>query len=141
MKPVLIIDPSLVVRKILVTCLHRAGIESEAFPDAIEAFKALRVDPGSTPAVVILEVDLPHMEGYEVVLYLRKHGYGATAVVMLSHRDGLLDRIKGRVAGANVYLTKPFTIKMLLEVVRHYLGLPEPEDETGAPPQVPPPAF
>lgn len=117
MKQVLIIDPSLVVRKILVTCLRRVGIESEEYPDPIEALLALRDDPGPPPAVIILEVDLPHMDGYEVVMHLRSKGYSATAFVMLSHRDGILDRVKGRLAGANAYLTKPFTMKQVLEVV------------------------
>jgi twitching motility two-component system response regulator PilG len=133
MKQVLIIDPSLVVRKILVTCLRRVGIESEDYPDPIEALMALQHDPGSPPAVIILEVDLPHMDGYEVVMNLRKKGYAETALVMLSNRDGIIDRVKGRLAGANDYLTKPFTMNQVLSAVWHYLGLPEPEDGPGAP--------
>jgi twitching motility two-component system response regulator PilG len=133
MKQVLIIDPSLVVRKILGTGLRRAGIESEDYPDPIEALLVLQHDPGPPPAVIILEVDLPRMDGYEVVMHLRKKGYSTTALVMLSKRDGIIDRIKGRLAGANDYLTKPFTMKQVLDVVQHYLSLLEPGGESGAP--------
>lgn len=118
MKTVLIIDPSLIVRKILETCLRRVGIESEAYPDGIEALQALHNDPDPAPAIVILEVTLPHMDGYRVVQYLRGQGYRSTAIVMLSRRDGVLDRLKGRLADANGYLTKPFTVKQILEVVQ-----------------------
>ena len=134
MKPVMIIDPSQTVRKILEICLRRAGIESEAYNSSgVEAIQALRQNKGAAPAVIMLEATLPRMGEYEVVLLLRKQGYLYTAIVMLSKRDGVLDRLKGRLAGADDYLTKPFTVKGVLAVVQRYLQQRRCEEEAITP--------
>ena len=119
---VLIIDPSQTSRLILQTALRRAGIESVAYADGREVFFALRDEPDLTPAVVILEAQLPVIDGYSLVPLLKAQTrLSRCTFIMLSRRDGVLDRILGRLAGAADYLTKPFDTKQVVATVAGYL--------------------
>lgn len=125
--PVWIIDGSLVVRKILEISLRRAGIASTSYSDGIEALRELHHRPADASALIILEVLLPYMDGYDVTIQVReKLSRQQTAIVMLSKCDGVLDRIKGRLAGADAYLTKPFLVADVQAAVRTYLGKGRP---------------
>ncbi len=65
------------------------------------------------------------MDGYTVARHLKtKHQFGNTTIVMLSGRDGVIDRIKGRLAGAKDYITKPFRTQDVMSVIHSYLGVP-----------------
>lgn len=124
-KLVMIIDDSLTVRKIIETSLRREGIPSVSYADGIEALRALGEQRHSIPDLVILDIELPKMDGYEVARHLRtKQQFGNTVIVMLSKRDGVIDRLKGRLAGAKDYITKPFKTQQILSVVHSYLGAP-----------------
>lgn len=106
---VLVIDDSLTVRKILEASLQRAGIIAYAFPDGLQAMQALTARHVPIPDVVILDVGLPNMDGYAVARALRRHqAFNQTIIMMLSGHDGRLDKLRGRLAGATVYVTKPF---------------------------------
>ena len=124
-KLVMIIDDSLTVRKIIETSLRREGFESVSYPDGIEALRALHERRHRPPDLVILDIGLPKMDGYTVARHLKtKHQFGNTTIVMLSGRDGVIDRIKGRLAGAKDYITKPFRTQDVMSVVHSYLGVP-----------------
>ncbi len=89
-KLVMIIDDSLTVRKILETTLKREGFLSESYPDGIEALRALSQRGHPVPDLVILDIGLPKMDGYEVARHLKtKQQFGNTTIVMLSKRDGV----------------------------------------------------
>jgi DNA-binding response OmpR family regulator len=65
------------------------------------------------------------MDGYEVARYFKtKEQFNNTVIVMLSKRDGVIDRLKGRLAGAKDYITKPFRTQEVMSVVHSYLGAP-----------------
>jgi twitching motility two-component system response regulator PilG len=119
---ILIIDDSVCVRKIVETTLRREGYATMGFADGITALHWLASEKARIPALIILDVTMPKMDGYTVLRALRKRAATArTPVVMLSRHGGLLDRLKGRLAGANAYLTKPFHQQTILEVVREQL--------------------
>lgn len=120
---VLIIDDSLTTRAILKVCLHRAGMDCLLFADGRQALAALRDQPDLVPAVVFLDIGLPGMDGYHVAQALRRKAQlTQTAIVMLSGRDGVLDRLKARLAGANHYLAKPFTRQTILALISPYIA-------------------
>jgi twitching motility two-component system response regulator PilG len=124
-KLIMVIDDSATVRKIVETCLGREGFEVRGFPDGVEAMRWL-TEPGSRiPDLVILDIGLPKMDGYEVARRLKtKPQFANTVIIMLSRRDGVIDRLKGRLAGAKDYITKPFKTQEIINVIESYLGIP-----------------
>ena len=120
---VMVIDDSLVIRKILETCLRRAGYEVKSFEDGVQALLWLNSSEARTPALILIDLGLPKLDGYEVIRLLKaKPALEHTTLVILSRRDGVLDRLKGRLVGAHAYLTKPFKTQRLLAVIQTALG-------------------
>lgn len=127
---ILVIDDSVCVRKIVETTLRREGYATLGFADGPTALRWLSSEEARIPALIILDVTMPKMDGYTVLRCLRKRAATAhTPVVILSRHDGLLDRLKGRLAGAFAYLTKPFHQQTILEVVRTQLAPPDSSDD------------
>ena len=123
-KLVMIIDDSLTVRKIMETSLKREGFASVSYPDGIEALRALS-EGLQIPDLVLLDIGLPKMDGYEVARHLKtKQQFGNTPIVMISQRDGMIDRLKGRLAGAKDYITKPFKTQEVMTIVHSHLNSP-----------------
>ena len=127
---VLVIDDSATVRKILEVCLRRAGYEVISFSDGVEAIRWLATLEAFLPQLVFLDIEMPRMDGYAVAQYFKaRPQYSHMVIVMLSARTGILDRLKGRLAGADEYVTKPFRTQTILTIVQAYLGdPPEPID-------------
>ncbi|MBA2393131.1 MAG: response regulator [Ktedonobacteraceae bacterium] len=127
-KLVMVIDDSPTVRKIVEVSLRREGLEVVSFPDGIEALRAVTSHQMERiPDLVVLDIDLPKMNGYEIARYLRsKPQWSRTVIVILSRHDGVIDRLKARLAGTQAYLTKPFTTQMIVDVVNSNLGLSTP---------------
>jgi DNA-binding response OmpR family regulator len=120
---VMVIDDSPTICKILETCLHRAGYEVKSFPDGVEALCWLHTGEACLPDLIFIDLGLPKMGGYEVIRLLKaKPACAQTTLVILSCRDGILDRLKGRLVGAHAYLTKPFKTQQILAVVQAHLG-------------------
>jgi DNA-binding response OmpR family regulator len=137
---VLVVDESLVVRKILATCLSRAGYEVKSFPSGVETFRWLATPEARIPALVFVDLCLPLIDGCAIIRRLKaKAAFAHTVFVMTSRRDGVLDRLKGRLAGAKDYLIKPLTTQHVLAVVQSSLGEPaeEGQEATHRPPGVP----
>src|SRR5437588_5192123 len=121
---VMIIDDSLVIRKILDTCLHLAGYDTRSFPDGVEALCWLNTSEARIPDMVVVDLGLPKLDGYQVIQQIKaRPALERTRLVILSRRDGILDRLKGRLVGAHAYLTKPFKTDQLLAVIQASLGL------------------
>jgi twitching motility two-component system response regulator PilG len=119
---VMVVDDSATIRKILETCLRRQGYSVDSFPDGVEALRWLVESQHAVPDLIILDVTLPKMDGYEVARRLKAKPYlGNTVIIMLTHHDGVIDKLKGRLAGANDYLTKPFKTEELLSVIESHL--------------------
>lgn len=130
MRPlVMVIDDSLTIRKILEICLQRAGYRVALFEDGVAALRWL-AEPGSAiPAVVLVDLGLPRLDGYTVIKLLKtRPGLDSIVIVILSARDGILDRIKGRLVGAHAYVTKPFRTHTILALLEMHLGVAHDED-------------
>ena len=121
---VMVIDDSPTVRKILEVFLKIQEIDTVSYSDGVEALRALKAQPDLIPALIFLDVCLPILDGYEVARLLRTDPrFASTVIIMLSRRDSIVDRLKGRLAGASAYMTKPFMTQDILFVVSRYLPL------------------
>jgi twitching motility two-component system response regulator PilG len=122
---VMVIDDSITVRKIVEICLCREGFEVLSFADGVEALLWLTSPQGRLPGLILLDITMPGMDGYEVARYLKARPHvGEPAIVMLTRRDGIVDRLKSRLVGAVDHLSKPFQTQQLLKVVTAHLGAP-----------------
>ncbi|MGB8346704.1 MAG: response regulator [Ktedonobacteraceae bacterium] len=123
---ILIIDDSVCVRRILDVTLRKAGYDTRSFAEGYEALRWLASEEARIPTLIILDLTMPKMDGYTVLRHLRKRlATAQTPVIILSGRTGVMDRLKGRLAGACVYLTKPFRQQTILDVVRAQLASPD----------------
>ncbi|TMC23634.1 MAG: response regulator [Chloroflexi bacterium] len=126
-KLVMVIDDSNTVRKIIETCLRREGFEVKSFSDGVDAIRWLSGPDARVPDLIMLDIGLPKMDGYELARRLKiKPQFQDTVIIMISRRDGVIDRLKGRLAGAKDYITKPFQTQEVVALTEHYLGTPTP---------------
>jgi twitching motility two-component system response regulator PilG len=125
-KLVMIVDDSLIVRKIIETSLKREGFESISFSDGIEVLRAITEQRlRRIPDLVVLDIGLPKMDGYEFARRLKsKPQFNHTVIIMLTSHDGVIDRLKGRLAGAKEYITKPFRTQDVISAIHTHLGVP-----------------
>ncbi|HYM25195.1 MAG TPA: response regulator, partial [Vicinamibacterales bacterium] len=113
-RTILIVDDSPTIRKILALTLERAGYTVVAEPDGEAALKRLE---DIVPSLIFLDIAMPNLDGYEVCKQIRKGARtAAIPVVMLSGKDAFFDKVKGKMAGATEYLTKPFETPVVLSV-------------------------
>ena len=117
MSNVVVIDDSVVVRKIVEISLGRCGIGCISYQDGYEALKAFKTGEDYVPDLIFLDIGMPKIDGYDLLRLLKSNPqFDHTTVVMLSGRDGMLDRLKSRLAGAKGYVTKPFRTQELLSI-------------------------
>src|SRR5215469_16148496 len=101
MSNVVVIDDSVVVRKIVEIILGRCGITCMSYQDGYEALKAFKTGEDYIPDLIFLDIGLPKIDGYDLLRLMKTSPqFDHTSVVMLSGRDGVLDRLKSRLAGA-----------------------------------------
>ena len=122
---VMVIDDSPTIRKIIEVSLGREGIEVVSYSDGVQALQAVTTGYlERLPDLVLLDLALPRMNGFEVARYLRlRSEWSHTPIVVLSRHDGVVDRLKARLAGTQAYLSKPLNTQMLLDVVKTCLGV------------------
>ena len=115
---VLVIDDSKTIRRTAENLLSRAGC---AVVTASDGFEALGKLIDYRPDIVFVDVMMPRLDGYHTCALI-KHNESLrdTPVIMLSSKDGLFDRARGRLVGAEQYLAKPFTRDELLEAIRRF---------------------
>jgi twitching motility two-component system response regulator PilG len=112
---VMVIDDSNTIRRSAEIFLLQAGAIVILAEDG---FDALAKIADYQPEVVFVDIMMPRLDGYQTCALIKKNPkFAATPVVMLSSKDGLFDRARGRMAGSNEYLTKPFTKDSLLRTV------------------------
>ncbi len=115
---VLAVDDSMTVRKIVSITLERLGYRVLTAADGMQALARLKEE---TPDLVLLDITMPGMDGYQVCKVIKQApATKSIPVVMLSGKDGFFDKVKGRLAGATDYITKPFREATLAEVVEKY---------------------
>ena len=121
---ILIIDDSITVCKIIETCLHREGYEVCGFSDGEAAMRWLASREACIPDLVFVDLGLPQMDGYSVIRLLRAQpSFRQIPIVIISRRDGLIDKLKGRLVGASDYVVKPFKVDHLISIVQSHLGV------------------
>ena len=115
---VMIIDDSKTIRRTAETLLKKAGCDVLS---AENGFEALPIISANHPDIIFVDIMMPRLDGYQTCALIKNNPrFQATPVIMLSSKDGLFDRAKGRVVGAEQYITKPFTRDDLLGAIRTY---------------------
>jgi twitching motility two-component system response regulator PilG len=117
---VMVIDDSNTIRKSAEIFLVQAGYQVLLAEDG---FDALAKIADHQPDVIFCDILMPRLDGYQTCALIKKNTrLAATPVIMLSSKDGLFDRARGRLAGSDEYLTKPFTKDSLLKTVATHLA-------------------
>jgi twitching motility two-component system response regulator PilG len=112
---VMVIDDSLTIRRSAEIFLVQSGCRVILAEDG---FDALAKITDHQPDVIFVDILMPRLDGYQTCSLIKKNArFAQTPVIMLSSRDGLFDRARGRMAGSDEYLTKPFTKEALLKVI------------------------
>ena len=112
---VMIIDDSNTIRRSAEIFLVQAGCQVVLAEDGFDALAKI-ADHG--PDVIFCDIMMPRLDGYQTCALIKKNPrFSATPLIMLSSKDGLFDRARGRMVGSDHYLTKPFTKDSLLQTV------------------------
>jgi len=113
---VLVIDDSKTIRRSAENLLSKEGCEVIT---AIDGFDALAKIADSRPEIIFVDVMMPRLDGYQTCALIKNNSeFRATPVVMLSSKDGIFDKAKGRIVGSDQYITKPFSKDELLGTIR-----------------------
>ena len=117
---VMVIDDSKTIRRTAETLLAGKGCQVLTATDGFEAMAKIA---DHQPQIIFVDIMMPRLDGYQVCALIKNNPrYRHIPVVMLSSKDGLFDRARGRIVGSNQYLTKPFTREELVNAVsRHAL--------------------
>ena len=112
---VMVIDDSNTIRRSAEIFLLQAGCQVMLAEDG---FDALAKIADHQPAIIFCDIMMPRLDGYQTCALIKKNQrFRTTPVIMLSSKDGLFDRARGRMVGSDQYLTKPFTKDSLLQAV------------------------
>ena len=88
---------------------------------AVDGFDALAKIADSNPDVIFVDIMMPRLDGYQTCALIKNNPeYANTPVIMLSSKDGLFDKARGRIVGSDEYLTKPFSKEELFEAINRY---------------------
>ena len=119
---VLVIDDSNTIRRSAEIFLRQAGFEVFLADDG---FDALAKISDHQPQVIFVDIMMPRLDGYQTCALIKQNSLlKSTPVIMLSSKDGVFDRARGRLAGSDRYLTKPFTKEGLINAVNEYAKAP-----------------
>ena len=119
---VMVIDDSNTIRKTAEIFLLQAGAQVVLAEDGFDALAKIN---DHQPDLVFCDILMPRLDGYQTCALIKKNPkFAATPVIMLSSKDGLFDRARGRMVGSDEYLTKPFTKDGLLKTVAAHVARP-----------------
>jgi twitching motility two-component system response regulator PilG len=115
---VMVIDDSKTIRRTAETLLKKEGCDVQT---AVDGFEALSKISDLKPQIIFVDIMMPRLDGYQTCALIKNNRqFRNTPVIMLSSKDGLFDKARGRIVGAEQYLTKPFTRDELLEAIRRH---------------------
>ena len=115
---VMVIDDSNTIRRSAEIFLKSSGCQVILAEDG---FDALAKISNEHPDLIFVDIMMPRLDGYQTCSLIKRNArYKTTPVIMLSSKDGLFDRARGRMVGSDQYLTKPFTQETLLDAVQVY---------------------
>jgi twitching motility two-component system response regulator PilG len=117
---ILVIDDSKTIRRTAETLLTKEGCQVFT---AIDGFDALSKIADHQPDLIFVDIMMPRLDGYETCSLIKHNKtFRETPVIMLSSKDGLFDRARGRIVGSEQYLTKPFTKDELLGAISNQIN-------------------
>ena len=117
---ILVVDDSKTIRRTAETLLTKEGCQVFT---AIDGFDALSKIADHQPDVIFVDIMMPRLDGYETCSLIKHNKmFKETPVIMLSSKDGLFDRARGRIVGSEQYLTKPFTKDELLGAISNQIN-------------------
>ena len=112
---ILVVDDSKTIRRTAETLLTKEGCQVFT---AIDGFDALSKIADHQPDLIFVDIMMPRLDGYQTCSLIKHNKtFKDTPVIMLSSKDGLFDRARGRIVGSEHYLTKPFTKDELLGAI------------------------
>jgi twitching motility two-component system response regulator PilG len=115
---VLVIDDSNTIRRSAEIFLAQGGHEVLLAEDGFDALAKVN---DHTPALIFCDILMPRLDGYQTCAIIKRNPrFSHVPVIMLSSKDGLFDKARGRMVGSEDYLTKPFTKEQLLRAVAQY---------------------
>jgi twitching motility two-component system response regulator PilG len=115
---VMIVDDSKTILKTAETLLSKAGYQVFT---ASDGFSALAEIVDHQPDIIFMDIVMPRLDGYQTCALIKNNEkFSNTPVIMLSSKDGLFDRARGRIVGSDKYLTKPFSKEELLGAIQEY---------------------
>lgn len=118
---VMVIDDSNTIRRSAEIFLKNSGCSVILAEDG---FDALAKISNEHPDIIFVDIMMPRLDGYQTCSLIKRNArFKSTPVIMLSSKDGLFDRARGRMVGSNQYLTKPFTQETLLDAVQTYAAI------------------
>lgn len=113
---ILVIDDSNTIRRSAEIFLKQGGHEVLLAEDG---FDALAMVNDHLPDLIFCDILMPRLDGYQTCGIIKRNSrFAGTPIVMLSSKDGVFDKVRGRMVGSQQYLTKPFTKDQLLQTVR-----------------------
>lgn len=119
-KKVLVIDDSNTIRRSAEIFLKQGGHEVMLAEDGFDALAKIN---DCQPDLIFCDILMPRLDGYQTCAIIRRNErFAGTPVVMLSSKDGVFDKARGRMVGSQDYLTKPFTKNQLLQAVEQFGG-------------------
>ena len=117
---VMVIDDSKTIRISAETLLKKAGCEVVT---AIDGFEALAKITVHKPDIIFVDIMMPRLDGYQTCALIKNNqSFKATPVIMLSSKDSIFDRARGRIVGSEKYLTKPFSKEDLINAITTHVG-------------------
>ncbi len=117
---VMVIDDSKTIRRSAETLLKKAGCEVVT---AIDGFEALAKITEHKPDIIFVDIMMPRLDGYQTCALIKNNqSFKATPVIMLSSKDSIFDRARGRIVGSEKYLTKPFSKEDLINAITAHVG-------------------
>ena len=115
---VMVIDDSKTIRRTAETLLSKAGCQVLT---AMDGFEALAKIVDDEPDVIFVDIMMPRLDGYQTCALIKNNPrFRQTPVIMLSSKDGLFDKARGRIVGSEQYLTKPFTRDELIDAIKNH---------------------
>jgi twitching motility two-component system response regulator PilG len=116
---VMVIDDSKTIRRTAETLLKKSGCEVFTATDGFEALSKILEH---RPSIIFVDIMMPRLDGYQTCALIKNNKmFKNIPVIMLSSKDGLFDRARGRIVGSEQYLTKPFTKDELLGAITQYV--------------------
>ena len=116
---VMVIDDSNTIRKTTEALLTKEGYEVLT---AADGFEAMSLITDHHPDIIFVDIMMPRLDGYQTCTLIKNNRhFKETPVVMLSSKDGLFDRARGRIAGSDQHINKPFTREELIEAITRHV--------------------